>query len=351
VRPEAYDVAQIIGNTLTFVPDYFEPGKAQPWHVFSSWEYNAYVGPLPWLLALCVFAIPMLRPMFDRASAKPDSGARSIEPSAWFAVGLVVLGIWFALGNDRAIAPGYLFGGLPLVEGIRGYARFQVLIVFGLAILTAHGIAAISSIARNPRVIPALCALVLAPVLVQAGALVWNIAAEPNREILALYGRADSETPLLVRTRTRRLQSSRHQTPLLAAGYWIANCRSDLALPGVAPLTRSQRTAPLTVPAPDRLADLTRSSVSLAYSPDPSGTVKLNLRTPFEFDTSVPVDASVNKLTFERSALAGEPFTMTARYTATTEGAIASGVAAAATLAFVAGLVWSDRQARINAAE
>jgi hypothetical protein len=340
---EAYDVAQVIGNTLTFVSGYLHRVRLETWHVYPSWEYNAYVGPLPWMMALLVFVVATARWLRRRghAAASDDGNRRTLDPTVWYGLALVVLGIWLSLGNAREMAPGSLFGGLQVLDGIRAFNRFQILIVFGLAILTAHGFAATALLAENRArslLIVALAVGGVAPVALQAAYLAWNIRAEPNASILARYGEPNVGTPKLVRSFYRHSWAVSHQTSLLGSGYWIANCRSDIALPGRPPRIGWSRVAALTRPIPGSLVNVSPASITLDYAADERAPVILNLRVPKEFSASTPTEFQRRRIMFDTSTLAGQPFTFTASHAAAKQGAVASAAGALATAAFLVAL-------------
>ncbi len=332
VRLESYTAWEVIQNTLIFVPDHFTPGQ-QPWHNFPSWAYGAYVGPAAWALALFALFATVWQHRTRGGAATP-----ALSTTA-FGLALVAVGINLSLGNDHPLSVAYLFRHLPILEGIRVFARYEVLVVFGLSVLVAVAFRAVTDLAGDrlgARVIRAGLALaVAAPVAAQSAFLIWNVGALPQWEIAASYEAADRpDPPELIGVMTPGNRGASHQTSLLARGYWIANCRSDLSLP-LAPAVAHGSVLPLSSPPPVAIAALTRDTLTLRYAPPPRGPVRLNLRVLDTFRVDPPVRRGPGDAVYFRGGdLRDGAITLRASYPGPAEGALASLLGAAASVAF-----------------
>jgi hypothetical protein len=326
VRIESYDLLQVLASSLTFVPDYLHIGRREAWHVFSSWEYNAFVGPAPWLLAV----VALLAWRRTRSEARV---------AVAYGLMLTLAGVGLCLGNGNTWSPAAWFSAWPLLDGIRAFSRFQVLIVFGLAVLGCHGVAACErTLTGRARVLArgAIAVVVLGPLAAQAGTLIWNLHAQPNIDILGRYRAADpAGPPLPVRTIGQRLRFPRHETALIGAGFWIATCNSRLNLPGPAPRIAKGR-APLSHPPPSALEHLSRSSLALRYPA--SGPVTLNLRRPEGTILDVPEQRVRGRSVFDADQLEDRVLEISIVDPGPRQGALASAVGLGAAVLFMLAL-------------
>jgi hypothetical protein len=305
---------------------------------------SAYLGPVPWLLA----ALPLLalaRRAWRSLRRSPAAGgepARGPAPHpdaglAVFALGLVVAGVLLALGNEHPLSPARVFRHLPLLAGIRGFSRFEVLSIFGVAVLVAQALAGI------PRGRALLAALVLAPLGLQAALLVWRIPATPKAAIAARYGA--SERPALPAFVGVRHGLSGHREALLERGWWIANCYENVTIPGP-PLSAPVRARiPLATPAPVALESVGRDRLTLRFDPDYRGPIRLNLPASelLEYEPE-PSGLRDGRAHFRAAALPGHRLQVRARPPGPGEGAWASASGLAATLLFYA--AWLQRRRR-----
>ncbi len=335
VRLESYGLTDVIANTLTFVPNYFAQGKQQSWHVFSSWEYNAFVGPLPWLLLLGVLTGWRRR----TADARPGD-------TIAFALFAIAAGLALGLGNDNPISPAYLFANVPVFDGVRAFSRYQVLIVFGLAVMVAHGFREVSERVSNPKYklasMVAITLGILVPVLLQAAALLWNISAESNEQILAEYGGPGGNPPSMLKTHGRRLNRSRHETSLLEGGHWVASCNSDLTLPGP-PSRRGARRVAISAPPPERLEHIGRNEIVMRYEPEPPRRVTLNLLRGEGTRVDVPHELHGQRISFDIPARPSGLVTASTDYPGPRDGAAMSAVGAVVSAIFLWGLRHRER--------
>lgn len=340
VKLEAYGLADVLRNTLVFVGDYSTPGLGRhPWYVYDSWEYNAFVGAGPWALAALVLGAVALR----RGPVRDPLALR-------FAVVLGVVGVALSLGNGHPLGPASLFGALPVLDGVRSFARYQILIVFALAVLTAQAFAWLGAL-PTPRAPwlrralgAALAAAVVGPVAFQAASLVWNVPARPVGEVLAGVPAAPPDgAPMMWWARRVGARGSGLQTALIERGFWVANCRSDLVLPEPGPYFPRLSLLPLSFPAPASLEALGRDRLVLRYAPDLAGRVRWNLRADERFAFDVPVERQP-RVFFDAADLAGGRLTAVASVPGVRAGAGASLAALAASLGFAAALARADRR-------
>ena len=102
-------------------------------------------GALPWLLATIAVLVALYSRGTPRAIAEHQGGTAATRAdghgSLIFGALLVVVGLALSIGNNNPLAPGTYFGNFPLLGGVRAFSRYQILIVFGLAILAARGVA------------------------------------------------------------------------------------------------------------------------------------------------------------------------------------------------------------------
>lgn len=124
-------------------------------------------------------------------------------------------------------------------------------------------------------------------------------------------------------------------------GYWIANCKSNLSLPGSA-LANSQKWAdqkwvePLSVPAPDRIDQLRRNEIALHYADGPSEPIALRLRVLRGFRPDPPGERRGKQMTVQRGDLSTDTLTVTADYAGPRAGVATSAGALAARLLYLA---------------
>jgi hypothetical protein len=345
VWSESRDLALVLWNTVT-------------WAVTFTRGPNAYVGPGAWALALCAIAGAAW-------SHRPGRTPRHPSPAAGatlFGSGLVAAGLALCLGNENPLGPAYLFRYVPLFSGVRAFLRYQILVVFGLSVLAAVGVSMLDRWlprTRPGRAAVAAAALVaLAPVVLQAALMAWNVPAEPKARIAAKYALADHpRPPEMVMMFPRDIYSEfvAHPGPvvtLLERGYWIANCRSDLTLPHhrffTEPLRypRFQRpygwtvkpggsTIPLSVPPPIHVERITRNAVTLRYPPGLDADILLNLPVLKTFRFNAPAHPyDQGRVRFRAKDLPEGRLTITAAYPGPAAGAVASAAGLVATVAF-----------------
>lgn len=352
IRFESYEVVQVILNTLMFVTDYLPTAKLAPWHAYPPWGYNAFVGPVPWLCALVALGAGLSRwvARVGRGPADRASADRVPDPHgvALFGAILVLVGIALSLGNDNPLSPAYLFRHLPVLDGIRAFNRYQIFIVFGLAILSARG-AVILGVwtRRSPPVQRALWIVVfvaaLAPLLVQAVLLVRNIPAASNARIVArLELDEPSGPPELVGAKKGKTRHVGHQTAILDHGNWVGRCHANITLPRSFP-RRFRRVESLTDPPPVSVEGLGHDSITLRYAAEESGPIRLHLRTLEWFSLDVPGRWEEGWLVVESRDLDDDRFTLTSSYPAVAQGCVASGAGLVVAVVFFGAVARGER--------
>ncbi len=285
---ESYSVANVISNTLIFVTDYFTPGQQEPWHVYPAWGYNAFVGPMPWLLA----AVAILAAIQRRRRGSPEITRDRYEAFA-FGLLLVTIGIALSLGNANPWSPSILFRHFPILDGVRAFNRYQILIVFGLAILTALGFAALErSFAGRARwsrpLLIGLAIATLAPLLAQAFLLVRNIPAQRNAALVAEHALDPSmRLPEYVRVPLPHDLVPGHQTAVLETGNWIGNCYSSITLPD-GPSRADRHRGAISFPPPTAIEELAPAHIRMRYPAEDTGRIRLNLRVLEDFEIDAP---------------------------------------------------------------
>ncbi len=341
---ERYSLANVLENTLRFVPDYFDQAPQRPFFQLPNWGYNAFVGPLPWLVALLALVALGRR----RAPERPAA----VDPLvASYAAALVALGFWLAIGNANPAGLGSAFEHLPVLDAVRGFNRYQALIAFGVAILCAQGFAWLGAELRMIGAGRALLALgCVAPVLAQSALLVWNLPAVPRSAILARYARPTetaAEVPRQLVQVPFEIDQSGEQATLLDAGYWIANCYSPVTpARGAGPHGPVNARIPLSTPEPARARIAGRDQLVLDYPPGLTGDVRLHLRVPDGARLNVPFrrDPDSYDVVFRAEDLPAGVLELVASYPGPAAGARASAFAAGCCALYLAAIGWRARQ-------
>jgi type IV secretory pathway VirB2 component (pilin) len=338
---ESYSLTEVVSNTLLFVTDYLSPAQQQPWHQFVAWGYNAFVGPVPWVCAILA--------LIAACQARRRRGS---EEGVAFGLLLVVIGISLSLGNDNPWSPSYLFRHFPILEGIRNFNRYQIFIVFGLAILTARGFAGLTQWLHDQRewawtATWTLALAALAPVVLQTLLLVAIIPAASHEEIATRHSIPQaSGPPKLVPARKRRPHTQGRQTVVLEQGNWVGDCKSDITLPGRVP-TAPKRIQPVSEPPPIRIESLSHDRITLQYGEIGSTAVRVNLRMLDEFEANVPLKGEA---TFRGEDLRNGLFSLTADYRSPRQGRHASGIGLLATFLFLTSVAGFERRTAQEAA-
>ena len=336
VSLEAYSLWQVLGSTLGNIPDYRLDFVRVSQHPYPSIGSYAFVGAGPWLAAVAVLLAEIWRARprarRERASGQVPASDRIARGLPWLGLGLVAAGLLLALGTAHPWGPASLFPRLPLLSGIRGMARYQILTIFGLSILVAIGLARLSARrdAKRSRLLAAALFLALcAPAAVHAMVLVWNVRATPNRQIEHQYPARDPHAPPeYIGAQPGPMWATDHVTVLLSKGWWIATCPEDLTLPEPRVALYAGLRAPLSSPPPARMVRLTTDSVTLAYPRGLREDVLVHLPTLPTFRYSVPPRVFIlNRPVFRREDLEGRELTIQALYPGPREGALASLVA------------------------
>ncbi|HKA15730.1 MAG TPA: hypothetical protein VKH41_11980, partial [Myxococcota bacterium] len=334
---EAYSLWNVLENTVLFVPAYFDQAPLRPHYQLPNWGYNAFVGPVPWLLAIAVLGAVAAHRFRARGGPPPADPL-----AAGFAAALIGLGFWLSIGNAHPLGLGSVFERLPVLSGVRGFNRYQTLIAFGVAILCAQSF---PMLAARWRVSGGGCALLAAgcavPVLLQTAFLVWNLPATPRAAILASYPHdpaADGRAPRQIVQVPFQIDHSGQQAVLLDAGYWIANCYSPVTpAPGAGPHGLTNAKIPLSSPEPVSARIAGPDRLVLEYPPGLSGDVRLHLRVPEQAELDVPFrrDPETWDAVFRAEDLSGGALRLRARYAGPAAGARASAVGVLLAAAFL----------------
>ena len=339
VLPESYDLGRTLGNTLDFVPHYIGPWKQAAWQVYPAAGYNAFVGLVPWLLALLALAALAVL-------GRRSTGERLKASTGWtigYALALLFAGLSLSLGNDNPWSPASLFRHLPVFEGVRSFARYQILSIFSLGIFTAVGIASLEAFGwKIGKLLSRLAAFAAcAPVLAQAMLLIWNIDALPHAGILARYdspGRPDRPTLMAMVPVYGPSVKPEERLAFIEAGYWATNCKEDILLPGIMRRERVGSRKELTSPPPERLVALKRNRIVLSYEPgDPLQGYRVNLPLLDTFRLNVPLVSYLGKekVWFRRGELPRGRLEITAAYDGPAAGLRASLAGLVAALLFL----------------
>jgi hypothetical protein len=319
VYPESRGTLGVLGGLAGLVPDFWSGALLGPRDPFVLGG-SAYLGPAPWLVAALGLAhLVRGRPGGVAGGRPPDRLAGGL------AVALVGLGVALALGNANPWSPASGFRHFPILSGVRGFVRYEILTVFGVAVLVAH------AVAGSRRMRGWLALLTVAPLLAQAAFLAWRIPARPDAAILSGYpAPPPPDLPEFVGAR-HGLRMDR--TALLRAGYWIANCYDNIALPVPRVEARLAARVPLAEPPPERLVALGRDRIALDFAARTEGLVRLTLPRLEGFEYDAPVHAmQEGRARFLASELHGGRLTVRARYPGVREGAWASAAGGAAAL-------------------
>lgn len=271
VHDESLFPTQIFANLIRVDSDYdnmlAQAFEGQFWFL---WEYNAYIGLMPLAAALLVLF---------RYRRDPTRLRRLIFPGM-----LVVSGILLASGNEHWASPGYWFRHLPLVSGIRVFGRYQILIVFGIALIAGFGFKEILDLAKAREKLRAvitalLIGLTLVPLLLQNALHIKNIRGVSFATLGDIYQPPSPQgVPLLVAMQGNFVKTGiTHHDYLLRRGGIVANCYDPLTLARPkAPFTVDQRWLPLSVPEPQNLS-VTPLSMALGVEADPQADLSLYL--------------------------------------------------------------------------
>ena len=314
VFPESHGPLAVLAGMLGFVPGFWGSELLGPRDPFLLGG-GAYLGPVPWLVA----ALPVVRLLRGRASGDAGGGRAPDRLVTGFALALVLLGLALALGNANPWSPASWFRYVPILSGVRGFFRYEILAVFGIAVLVAQGVAGL----HRTRTVLAFLAVV--PLLAQAGLLAWRIPARSKAAIAARYGGLSRPDPPELIGVWLGLRQDR--TVVLQEGYWIANCYDNIAMPVRRITARAGARVPLSDPPPQRLVDLGRDRLTLSFAPGVEGAIRLLLPGLEGFEYDAPVRSMrEGRAQFRARELTGDRLTIRARYPGVREGAWASAL-------------------------
>lgn len=205
-------------------PQPFHPvTRLFPGQSWGGWEYHSYVGYAALLLALAGLAAALGR-------GDPRRVLRR------FALASTATGTLLALGNAHPFSPSRLFHLLPFLNGVRVFARYEFLVVLGVAILAALGLEALRLFLERRRFAYArgverlAAAAVLLPILAQTARLVRDIPVIEDSELRSFY--ALQKDDLRPKSAWQKLDTSTaflsHQDFLLRHHAAVVNCYDPL---------------------------------------------------------------------------------------------------------------------------
>ena len=337
VFAEQLSLGQIIDMYLRFVSDYMQTSRIFSEQFWGYWEYNAFIGPFPFIAIGIAILVVIGRWVMGRRSKKPYA----IPMGFWLGLLLIGCGLLMILGNDHPLSPARLFRYLPLFNGIRVFSRYHILVLMGLTVLMAYGVSMMDSMFIAPLSTRSrmawrglMFALLCGPGLGQSAIMIWNIQGIPYSVLeQKIYPNLVPAigNPLMIRP--WRLQEHMTQTYLLDHNYFSGECYEQLTGTYVN-LTAMNAgfTYPMTSAKHFRFADATTNSFSFDFDEDVTDPVTINLYIPPEFKTNIPGKVSeTGLLVFEPGKLRGKRLTFDTTMSQDTWSAIISGVGALAT--------------------
>ncbi|MEW5848676.1 MAG: hypothetical protein AB2A00_07665 [Myxococcota bacterium] len=337
VAIETLDLAQVIGNTLVPVSGFPHDGglgrfQGQAWYL---WEYVGFMGPLPWVCALAALAAA------GKGWRTWDRGQRAI--SVVGAVSLV-MGVWLCLGNGHPLGIGRVFEHLPIVRSVRAFGRYQILVVFGLAVLSAQFL----SLRRETMNATwrALTVLLLAgPLVGEAGVLVFNVEGQPFTQTRRIY-ELEGVAPVPELMVQRRLPSAyTDQQLLIRHGHAVANCSESMTLPRIDLGSKEPGTrAPLTFPPPLAVEEMNEDTLTLRVHNDRDLILNMPAHAHYEF-TPAPAGQMGGHHVFAARDLAGGTLRIHASSPEIRQGAL---MALSGLLVTLVVALWNQRRQRIS---
>jgi len=207
---------------------------------------------------------------------------------------LILVGVWLSLGNGNSLSPSSYFSEVPVLRALRSFARYQILIVLGLAICTAVGVADIERRVTGGSwrtlVQALLVGLVVLPVAVHAATLASAIHTESSSALLSRFPPAAPGPPRMMRKSRPAPRYGRvgSQTALLAEGFWIVNCYTNLKLPPPRVFPHIHTSVPISNPPPIAVEAIGHNSMRLRYPVASRGEIRFNLRAPGGLTVNAP---------------------------------------------------------------
>jgi len=300
VQIETTPLTSILVSLGTARRSFFPREIFFPGQTWGSWEHDAYIGPAALLAAMIATAL-----IFRRGA-----GRRAVTAQA--AAAFAGVGLLLALGNGHPLSPARFFGFLPLLRGVRVFARYQFLVVLGASILTAHGLDfLLESLAVKRATRPAallawgLSALIAAPVLRQAAFLIRDIPILDDAELDRSYelDPHDGTPKAAWQTADAATEFLSHQSFLLRRGASVINCYEPLGgLIRDVPKDLLDRNAaggppwvPLSQPTTESVARFARSiAIRFGSARRPDAPVVLNYPPLRGLSISVPADITLS---------------------------------------------------------
>jgi hypothetical protein len=207
---------------------------------WGYWEYNAYIGLTPLLMAAAGIAISIklfgAKPYKKKKRDAKKEGASEQDfglAYVTFGIAILVTGVLLSLGNDHGLSPASIFHKLPFFSGIRVFARYQILILFAVSVLGAFFLAVGERMVPQWKKALWACAILGAgPGIYQTFTLVKDLRSTSVSELQTSYGFNHTPVPQLAK-QSNPAEGTSMQSYLLREGYWVANCYEAISVPGI----------------------------------------------------------------------------------------------------------------------
>ncbi len=310
VLQEALTPAAMVANLLRIDANYDNMlAKAFDDQFWFLWEYNAFIGAVPIIAAVCG-----LSTAFRHHSRSTETVSKDLLLIR-YGVLLIICGTLLSAGNTYWYTPGYWFKQLPLVGGIRVFGRFQILIIFGIVVLASIGCRdVLNKSARlnkywhssQAAVFAFVMALTILPLLFQTGLHISSIRGTPFQTLESFYQPSGAKILQLVLMDGNYLQTGNtHHDYLLRQNGIVANCYDPLKLQRppapfghVAGSSTVNRWLPLSSPPPDKVT-ITANGLSMVgpvSSEDNSAVYLTRSVAPVEITRTTHADSTTTNI-------------------------------------------------------
>ncbi len=306
-------------NMLHFLPGPFD-GHTSLWpgQSYANWEYNAFMG-WPALLAAAVgLALSLTGKKWRR--------------TAIFALTMILIGWSLSLGNLHPQGLGQVFQFLPFLNDVRVFGRYEIMVIFGVAILAALGMRALARGVRRlghmgGLVLVALALIIVAPATAEFASLVWHVSGVSDAVGLAYFASlGQSFEPTLVNPDGGGYEAERLA---IEQGYWVGKCYEVINIPRLAFGARTALSDPPGV-FPWRIGS---SHLVLAVANNVAADIKLNLVSMDHFQVSLPYTrVSPNQITITGATAHGQMLVIKERIAGTKGGLIITAISFLLTL-------------------
>lgn len=292
VKEEAISIVDVFNNTVHFISSFYDKNlKIPSAYKWGLWEYNAYISYIPWILLTLFVTWIIAQKTFRSFKKKSQSFTPMI---VFYSTSLIIIGMMLSLGNGHVLSPFHYLTNLPLIEGIRVFGRYQILIIFGIAILVSVILAIFEKSSRGwskPTVI-ILTLIVVLPGIIQFGTLCWNMQAIKHKDLSSNYPIPNKPKPPLYVNQIQGIWTGyTFQNYLLNQGYWVLNCYEPM---NITKFNTKYLSMPISDPAPLGVLILNHNSVALQYDSRASSTIKIGISYKDNFKTNAKYLGSTN---------------------------------------------------------